>query len=174
MRIFLRALEETDADSLVLWRNNPEITNSLGGTNYYISKSREIEWIKRVTTNDKHDVRLAICLVENNKHIGNVSLTSINWVNRTAEFSIMIGDKNEWGKEYGKEASILILNYAFYELNLHRIFLTVRIDNEKAKKLYEEIGFNLEGVLKEAIYKNGLYIDMLMMAILKTDYNVKL
>lgn len=174
MRVFLRAFEEADVENLVKWRNNTEVTKSLGGTNFFVSSIRETEWVKHSATHDTNDIRLAICLIENSKHIGNINLTSINWINRTAEFSIMIGDRQEWGKGFGKEATVLILNYAFFELNLNRIYLTVKMDNTSAYNLYKSIGFVQEGIQREAVYKNGKYNNMIMMSLLKYEYHAKI
>jgi RimJ/RimL family protein N-acetyltransferase len=171
MRIFLRAFEETDVENLVNWRNDPEITNNLGGSTFYVSTIREKEWVRTAATKDQNDIRLAICLIENKKHIGNINLTSINWINRSAEFSVFIGEKIEWSKGYATEAIKLMLNYAFFELNLHRVYLTVKSDNHKAIKLYKKLGFKQEGVLRESVYKNGIYHNMVSMSLLKTENN---
>ena len=171
MKIYLRALELSDVELLVKWRNDEVVTSPLGGNSFYVSSIREIEWIKSAALNDKQNLRLAICLKENCMHIGNVNLTSINWINRSAEYSIMIGARDQWGKGFGKEATILILKYAFEELNLNRIFLTVRNDNEKAINLYKKLGFTQEGILRKSIYKNNKYIDMVVFSILRDEFN---
>jgi len=171
MKVYLRALEEADVENLVRWRNDREVTDSLGGSTFFVSSIREKDWVSHVVKNDRNDIRLAICLTETNKHIGNISLTSINWINRSAEYSIFIGEKEEWGKGYAGDASRLILDYGFKELNLHRIHLTVQIDNQRARKLYQGMGFTEEGVLRESVYKNGVYMDMISMSVLKSEYN---
>lgn len=174
MRVYLRALEISDVDKLVKWRNDLEVTNSLGGNTFYVSSLRETEWVKNAILNDERNIKLAICLFENNQHIGNINLTSINWINRAAEYSIMIGAKDHWGKGYGNEASYLILKYAFEEVNLHRIYLTVREDNSKAINLYRKIGFKEEGILRESVFKNNKYVNMIFMSILKHEFNGKI
>lgn len=170
MKVYLRALEMSDLDTLVKWRNDPEITSPLGGNTFYVSKSREEQWLKDALLNDNSNIRLAICIKESNIHIGNVNLTSVNWINRSAEYSIMIGDKNQWGEGYAHEASVLILRHAFYEMNLNRVFLTVREDNQRAIRLYNKIGFVREGVLRESVYKNGKYVNMIIMSLLKDEF----
>lgn len=172
-RIYLRALEIEDAEILTKWRNDMAVTSLLGGNTYFVSHNREKEWIKNATLNDKDNIRLAICLKENDLYIGNVNLSSINWINRSAEYSIMIGDKTKHAKGYGDEATNLILQYAFCELNLKRIYLTVREDNERALKLYSKIGFQKEGLLRKAVFKNNKYINMILMSILEEEFNGK-
>jgi RimJ/RimL family protein N-acetyltransferase len=171
MKVYLRALELSDVEKLVKWRNDLEVTSSLGGNTFFISKFRETEWVKNAILNDDRNIKLAICLKENDEYIGNVNLSAINWINRSAEYSIMIGDKNQWSKGLGKEATLLILKYAFQELNLHRIYLTVRNDNERALSLYRKTGFTKEGVLRKSIYKNNKFIDMVVLSILRDEFN---
>jgi len=174
MRIYLRSLELSDVDRIVVWRNDIEVTSSLGGNTYFTSTLRELEWLKKIILNDEKNIRLAICITSDNQHIGNINLTSINWINQCAEFSIMIGDKSQWGKGYGKEATKLILKYAFAELNLNRVYLTVREDNNNAIKLYKKNGFIEEGIQRKALFKNNNFINILMMSILKTEFNEQL
>lgn len=169
--IFLRALELSDAERLVKWRNDPQITNLLGGNTFFVSLYRETEWLRKITLDDSENLRLAICLSDKSSHIGLVNLTNINWINRNAEFSILIGEKIHWGKGYAKQAALLALNYAFKELNLNRIYLKVRTDNQKALDLYKKLGFLTEGVLRNELYKNGSYISLIVMSILKNEFN---
>lgn len=171
MRVYLRALELSDVELLVKWRNDLDITSPIGGNTFFVSSLRETEWLKKSILNDEKNIRLAICLKENDKYIGNTNLTSINWINRTAEFSIFVGDKNQWGKGFGKEATILMLKYAFEELNLNRIYAFVREDNTKAINLDKKIGFVQEGILRKSIYKNNKYINQILFSILKEEFN---
>jgi len=171
MRVYLRALELSDVELLVKWRNDYDVTSSLGGNTFYVSHLRETEWIKNATLNDNDNIKLAICCKENDRYIGNVNLSSINWINRTAEYSIMIGEKSLWGKGFGKEATMLIIKYAFEELNLNRIYLTVRDDNNSAINLYKKVGFVQEGILRRSLYKNNKFIDLVIMSILKDEFN---
>lgn len=171
MRVYLRALELSDVEYLVKWRNDPEVTSSLGGNTFFVSVYREADWIKNAILNDTVNLRLSICLVENDLHIGIVNLTSISWINRSAEFSIMLGDKSQWGKGLGAEATKLMLKHAFEELNLHRVYLTVRNDNASAIKLYKKAGFKQEGIMRESVFKNNKYVTMNLMSILKNELN---
>ena len=73
------------------------------------------------------------------RYIGNVQLTKIT--DQNAEFHIFIGEKNMHGKGIGTQATKLILNYAFYNLNLKTIYLTVNKKNHNAIKAYKKCGF---------------------------------
>lgn len=169
-RIYLRALELNDYTELYKWRNNFNVTDLLGGNRFFVSSFREKKWVEDAIINDKTNLHLAICLKEANQIIGLVNLTNIDFRNRKAEFSIMIGDSKQHNKGYGSFAINLMLSHGFEELNLNRIYLTVLSINNKAKEMYENLGFKEEGVLREDIFKNNTYHDLYLMSILKNEY----
>lgn len=90
--------------------------------------------------------------------------------NRNAECIIDIGEKECWGKGYGREALQLLLDYAFLELNLHRVSLRVFSFNEKAIRLYERLGFKDEGRSRQSLYRDGRWHDICHMGILQEEY----
>ena len=92
----------------------------LGGRKYFVSSAYEQKWVNDTIFNSK-DIRLAVCDAKTEKYIGNVYLTDINYVNRTAESHILIGEKEFWGKGIASEAYLLLLDYAFNEIGLNRI-----------------------------------------------------
>lgn len=172
-KIYLRAIEPSDAKITYKWRNDRAVTDPLGGNSYFVSEAREFDWIEKSIYDDRNSVRLGICWSDNNCLIGFVSLTKVNHQNQNAEFSIMIGDKSYWGKGCGYEATILCLNYAFQELNMARIYLYVRQNNATAIALYKKVGFIEEGILRHAIYKNGGWDNLIIMSILKSEFSEK-
>ena len=82
----------------------------------------------------------------------------------------MIGEKQFWDLGFGTEAMHLLCKVGFEMLNLHRIMLRVLSDNARAIKAYEKVGFVHEGTLREANFKNGKYIDMHVMSILRSEW----
>ena len=104
-------------------------------------------------------------LKKNNFHIGNVKVDPINKFHGLGEFGIMIGEKSEWGKGYAKESTITIINYCFKKIKLRKITLGVVEDNIAAFKMYEKIGFLIEGKYKNHGFYNNKYCNMIRMAI---------
>ncbi len=102
--------------------------------------------------------------------VGVVSLDNINWVSRNAYLSIGIYDKSVWGRGIGKEATKLILKYAFEYLNIHKVNLEVYEYNERAIRLYESLGFVQEGRLRKNNYRHGSYHDVIIMGMLDREY----
>jgi len=113
----------------------------------------------------------AIHLKENDKHIGNIKIDPISIKHGLGEYGILIGDKNEWGKGYGKEASRRIIDYFFHEeYKLRKITLGVVAKNTNAVALYKNIGFVVEGVYKNHVQYDDKYYDVVRMAIFNPEY----
>jgi hypothetical protein len=104
------------------------------------------------------------------RHIGNVSLQSINWINRSAELAIIIGDKNYWGKGIAKKTCMVLLYHGFRKLNLHRIWTGTAATNEGMKKVAIKIGMKKEGEFADAMFLNGEYVDVIEYGILDYEF----
>ena len=168
-RVYLRALEPDDYRISVKWRNDDEIWSMLGGRKYFVSSAYEKKWVEDVVYSGK-DLKLAICLQENNLYIGNVYLTDIDHVNRSAESHILIGNKECWGKGFASEAIELLLDYAFNELGLHRVKALVLESNKGSIKMHKKCGYIEEGILRDSVWKNGCFHNQLVLSILDGDY----
>jgi RimJ/RimL family protein N-acetyltransferase len=97
----------------------------------------------------------------------------MDWVNRSAEVGIFIGDKPSWNQGYGREAMRLMLKHAFETLNLNRVYLRVFAENARGIKAYEHAGFQHEGCQRQACYQEGHYQDVLMMSVLRQEWDQK-
>lgn len=140
MKVEIRLLQESDAYTSYMWRNDPDVFKYTG--NVYeniITLETELEWIRRVIKNE-NEYRCAI--LADGEYVGNIYLTDIT--DTMAEYHIFLGNKNFWGKGIAKKASELILEYAFDVLNLKNIYLKVRKENKSAVLLYNSLGFREE------------------------------
>ena len=120
--------------------------------------------------NQSKDVKLAICTLEDNRYIGNIYLTDIDYVNRKAKSHILIGNRSFWNGGYGTEAMHLLLDYAFNHKNLRRIEAIVLEDNIGSRKMHEKLGYKREGLLRESVYKDGIYKNQIYYSLLKNEY----
>ena len=139
-----------------------------GGVIRYVSEAYEKKWIDD-TIFHSPDIKLAVCLKENDLHIGNVYLTDIKYINRSAESHILIGNKDFWGEGYAREALLQILRYGINEHGLNRIEAHINADNIASIKMHMKCGYKKEGVLRQALYKNGEFKDVVVMSILKEE-----
>lgn len=167
-RVYLRPLEEEDLDRCVRWINDSEITTNLL-LRFPMNRKREREWFDS-QYKDNANILLAIVLKDGDRHLGNCGLHQVDYVNRNAEFGIMIGEKEEWGKGYASEAAQLITRYGFEQLGLHRIGLEVFSCNPRAQRVYEKIGFVHEGTMRESYFRNGKLHDTIIMGMLAADW----
>jgi len=89
---------------------------------------------------------------------------------RDAMFGIAIGEKDYWSKGYGTEATRLLVNYGFQQLNLHRISSGAPAYNERSLRLHRRVGFHEEGRVRQAMFKNGQYRDRVEFGILREEW----
>ena len=169
-KIKLRALAKDDAKISWVWRNKENIKYFYSGHPFYINQEQEEAWIEKISSSNIPLTVFGIEELQTNSLVGMSFLKDINLIYRTAEFAIFIGDEKAKGKGYATEATRKTLTFAFNSLNLNRVFLKVQEDNISAIRLYEKCNFKREGVLRESVYKNGNYINEIMMSILKNEF----
>jgi RimJ/RimL family protein N-acetyltransferase len=119
---------------------------------------------------DKNAFLFAIRLLDDEALIGYAELDGILWPHQVGWLSIAIGDPAHWGRGYGTEAMRLLLDFAFDELNLHRVQLTVFGYNTRAINLYEKLGFQREGTFREFLQRDGTRHDMYLYGLLRSEW----
>ena len=169
-RIYLRALEPDDYLVTIKWRSDEDIQNMVGGPKYFISSEKEKEWVRK-TIFDNERMVLGICIKENNKLIGTVNIQEIDYINRSCHVPILIGDKEEWSKGYATEARMMALRFAFYERGMKRAWATIIDTNTASIKMHEKCGYKQEGVLRQSLYKDGVFHDQILMSILREEFD---
>lgn len=168
--IYLRELTEEDLPRISLWRQDRDLADKLGDTFRYTNWETERAWFHTYMACRDTNIRLAVCLKQTHVHVGNAYILNIDWTARCGEFHLFIGNTDARGKGYGRQAVRLVLEHAFFDRNLHRISLRVLTNNHPAIALYEKSGFQREGILRQAAFKNGEYADLIAMAILHEEF----
>jgi RimJ/RimL family protein N-acetyltransferase len=167
LKTHLRRIERTDIPTFVRWFSDPEVREFLL-INRPISIAEEELWFERQLKDQ--DSELFAIETHDGRHIGNIGLHSLDWVHRSAELGIVIGERECWGQGYGSDAIRTLLRFAFDELNLHRVYLKVYEDNTRGIRAYEKCGFQCEGRLREAVYRKGRYYDELILSVLRHEF----
>ncbi len=108
--------------------------------------------------------------LEDDRALGEIDLNGFDWTARHAWVGIGIGERDYWGKGYGTDAFRILIRYAFRELNLNRINLTVFDYNPRAIKSYEKLGFKEEGRERQWLHRDGRRWDMLYMGLLRKEW----
>ncbi len=169
--IYLRLFEPEDYEKTYLWHNDFELQNSTCGPVRIVSKEIEKKWVLSKTIDNRSEIYLAICLNSTDEMIGWYSITSIDYLNRKCHCSgIVIGNKKyRDGFEY-MEAGWLAFKYIIDELNMNRISGACLKEHILSRAEMESGFWRLEGVERQAIFKNGSYHDICHYAILREDY----
>lgn len=168
-RVYLRALEESDAQGpYVSWLNDAHVCRGNSHHVYPYTESDATAYI-RSTRDTKNALVLAIVLREDHTHIGNIALQKIHWVNRSAEFAILLGDQRHWGKGYGTEAGRLLVQHGFGTLGLNRIECGTFESNHGMRKLALALGMKEEGCRRQSAFKDGLFVDVIEFGMVKED-----
>lgn len=164
--ITVRDFEKKDIENKVKWINDPE-NNEFLHYDIPLSVEKTTEWFENKNNNSRADM-----LVEyNGIPVGLIGLVSIDKNHNKAEFYISMGEGSFKRKGIATRATRLVLNYAFCELKLNKVYLNVDEENLLACKLYEKVGFKCEGVFISDMIHKGKYINRKRYAILSKDFS---
>lgn len=168
--IKLTSLKEEDLHLLEIWYNDVNFLRHYDVISAFPKGQAEIsEMLLDIQkSNDKYI--FAIRTINENKFIGVTGYENILWNNGVATIYIGIGDTSYRGKGIGKEALSLTMEFGFQELNFHRIQLNVLSYNDPAIKLYENLGFQREGIYRDFIHRDGKRYDMYLYGILRKEW----
>jgi RimJ/RimL family protein N-acetyltransferase len=167
-KIYLRPYEPGDVD--VLYPSLYQAENRrLTGTQQIFSKAGAAAFIEKMA-GDNSRLDLVICAQETNQAVGEVVLNNIDYVNRGANIRIGLFSEKDYSRGYGTEALILMLDHAFGALNLHRVELGVYEFNPRALHVYEKIGFKQEGVIRDQLFYDHRYHNLVIMSILEDEF----
>jgi RimJ/RimL family protein N-acetyltransferase len=163
--IYLRALERADAPAIVPWVNDPRVYENLT-IHKPMNLAAEEGFIDAMSRHE-HDVVFGVCRKDSDALIGIAGLHQVDEHNRQGMFGIFLGDARNRGKGYGTEATVLVTRYGFETLNLNRVWLYVFEYNKRAITVYERVGFEREGLLRQAHFVRGRYWNIVVMGILR-------
>lgn len=170
MNIRLRTLERKDCDGMIEWMHDEEIARSFQKNMKDKTRADVLNFIASAKSIplDGEDMHYAI-VDEADEYLGTISLKSINLKDGNAEYAISTR-KKVWGKGVAQKATKELLNIAFKELNLEKVYLNVLSDNVRAIRLYEKCGFQPEGEFRNHLYLEGKYKNLKWYAILRKEY----
>lgn len=147
-KIYLRAVESSDATRIMLWENNPsfwhvsetEIPFSLHDIHHFIENSQHFR--------QTGQLRLIICLNENDLPVGCVDFYDADFKHRRAGIGILIAEPENKEKGYASEAIRLLVKYGRDVFDFQQVYAMISVSNEPSLRLFEACGFEKSGVLK--------------------------
>lgn len=156
INVFLRPIERRDLEKLNQWKNDETVYQNLGGGYMPMSVDVQEKWMDSMMDTTGSNKRFMIETQEGDA-VGMIGLYSINWIYRTCELGIFIGEIDQQGKGYGSEAYQLLEQFASRYLNIRKIKAYVVSDNGSATKMYNRLGFSKVGELAEERFIDGVY-----------------
>lgn len=166
-RVILRPVLREDTPHLLSFVNDAEVSRYV--LRYFpMSEANEERWVNETANNSPNQFVLA--MVADDHIIGTMGVHDIKWKDRVATTGAMIGDKKYWGDGYGTEAKMLLLKYCFDALNLRKIKSAVIAFNERSLHYSLKCGYVEEGRLKEEIFQDGKYWDIIQLAVYREQW----
>lgn len=161
----LRTVEKDDLKFIHEMFNNEKMTNF-----WFIEPTASLyELEQNFEKSYDSQTKREFILTDGENRLGFIAFYDLDLRNRNAEFAIMIHPDAQ-GNGYALPATKLAIDYAFRQLNLHKLYLIVARPNEHARRTYEKAGFKEEGVFKEEFFIDGTYHDGIYMGIFQQDY----
>ncbi|MGE5631852.1 MAG: GNAT family N-acetyltransferase [Caulobacteraceae bacterium] len=170
-KVRLRAVEKEDIPKLVKIRNDEgTLTNLFSRLPHPVSvHAEELSYVEKCKKKYPDEVDLLIEKLDGTI-IGKCGTKQTRWKDSETTVHIFIGGDENRGKGYGTEAMKLLIRFIFEQMNIRRIRLNVFSFNERAVKSYEKLGFKVEAVSREAVFRYGCYYDLYEMGILRDEY----
>lgn len=165
----LRAIERNDLPQLLAWRNCPAYRRHFR-EHRELNADQQMAWFEQTVLGAPNTRMFSIVALDDEKLLGACGLCYIHWVDRHADFSLYIGADNLYIDElWAPDAAITLINYAFDELNLHRLWSEIYAFDSPKEALFCRLGFRLDGRHVQTHWSEGLWHDSLFFSLLTTD-----
>lgn len=168
--VTLRPPEESDPAHFVEWLSDTEVTRYLGSRHRGFALFQEEDWFKRIGES-KNDV--VWMLEAEGRLIGSTGIHRIDWHNANGVTGTLIGDKTAWRKGYGSEAMALRTEYAFLQLNLHKLRSFAYVANEPSKRALLKAGYREVGIQREERWSDGRWHDVWACEVLRSEWSAE-
>jgi RimJ/RimL family protein N-acetyltransferase len=168
--VYLRAAERSDIPTFVRWYTDLRTTQTLLMSSPMGHAAEERWFDQMLDAHGKDRWFFVICRREDDRAVGGIDLHEVNLRSGSASLGIAIGDPADTGRGYGSDALLSLLGFGFGQLRLERIELDVYDFNDRARRVYERVGFAHEGTLRRALFRDGAFHDVHRMAILRDEW----
>jgi RimJ/RimL family protein N-acetyltransferase len=167
-RLYLRPVRREDLPLLLKWTNDPDLRGMYLRRHFPVDEIEAGEWVAQLHKRTD-SVSFIICL-NDGRAIGIIGVHSIDWKNRLGETETVIGEKEFWSHGYATEAKMIILHYAFDTLNLRKMHGAIYGFNKGSQAYNKKCGYQVEGVQRQHVFRNGEYHDRILVAVFREDW----
>lgn len=164
----LRLLREDDLERVMLWRMRPEITRFMY-TDPQLTIEDQRRWFQSVSRSERDRVWI-IELLDGERAVGLLSLSDIDHAQRRCAWAYYIGDEQVRGAGLAKSLELNVYAHVFETLGMNKLWCEVLSFNDRVVALHEKFGSKVEGVLRQHIFKDGQYHDVVRMGILRSEW----
>ncbi len=168
-RVYLRPLEPDDADLVHRWYEDTRVQTLMGDPPLSLASRRQ-RYEESVKGDAANVFRFVICVLDDDRAIGRTDIFEIDRQNGSCAFGIAIGDPELWGQGFGTDAVNALVDFAFGQLRMERVWLDTDDHNARAQAAYRKAGFTQEGRLRRAFYQDGRWSDDIRMAMLRDEW----
>jgi len=166
MKLVFKNIKPDDLEMILKWRTMPEVSKYMY-TDFEPSMAKQKKWYVQIS---EDQTRKDWVINVDGEDVGLLSIVRIDNVNRRCEWAYYLGSPNVRGKGIGKNVELNVLEYVFEKLGLNKLCCEVLKENELVVKIHEKYGSVVEGNRRQQIYKNGEFLDIIEMGILKEDW----
>lgn len=169
-KIYFRAFELSDLNFINSIRNDNILFPTTTGNKYYVSSEYDKNWIEDKISNNYHQLYLMICCKKTNTAVGYTSATNIDYINRKAEWGMIISSEFISGG-FGTEAGHLFLDHLFGELGMNMVYAYVKENNKASNTIPKKFGFTQDGLIRDFVYKQNSYHNVFLYTLLKSEHD---
>ena len=167
--VYLRPLEPDDVELVHRWYADIRIQTPMGDLPMSLARRRQ-RYEDAVKGDGDEVFRFVICRLEDDVAIGRTDLFDADRVSGSVGLGIAIGDPDLWGQGLGSDAVNALVDFAFGQLRMERVWLDTDLDNTRAQAAYAKAGFTVEGRLRHAWFQNGVWTDDIRMSLLRDEW----
>lgn len=166
----LRPVDEHDVDDILSWVNDKSVIGNLASfAGKPLTREDELSWVRKVRTSTDDRV-FTVTGAHDGRYLGQVGLHQIFWRSRVGRAAAIIASKDDHGKGYGSAAIAALLDTAFHQLELHKVWLMVFRTNHRSLRTWRRLGFVDEGVLRDEYFHEGAWHDMARLGLLRHEW----
>lgn len=168
--MYLRPLESTDIELVHRWYEDVRVSTLMGDPPISLA-ARKLRFEDAVKAADADVFRFMICMLVDDRRIGRTDLFDLDRQNGSCAFGITLGEPELWGQGFGTDAVNALVDFAFGQLRMERVWLDTDGQNERAQAAYSKAGFTQEGRFRHAFYQDGRWSDDIRMALLREEWD---